>query len=123
MKPIVSFLLVFICFWGLVGCEDTSEAEYRILRAVAHFENAESNFSASATLDQLIVNGGWVDRMGEAIRELDSIPVSDSRTNTAVTSLRSEMLSRYLKRRNSLVSDARYLNAMHELELSTLWLQ
>jgi hypothetical protein len=122
MKTLMSLFFTVGCCLISIGCGGNSEAESRAILAMAHFENAESHFSNSVTVDQLIVNAGWVDRMGEAIQELTAIRTSESDTMSLIQEIRVEMLSRYHRRRSTLESDAAYLNAMHELKLSEIWL-
>ena len=110
----------------LTGCGGSSNSfsalERDLAQALARFENAEANFSSSATYDQLIVNAGWLDRMAEQVGAIERIEAKAiSMGSEPIPEIREEIAQRFRRRLATLQSDAEFLDAISQLEIARIW--
>jgi hypothetical protein len=116
-------LLTLVFFAGCgASSNNFASLQRNLASAIERFENAEANFSSSATYDQLIVNAGWLDRMAEevvAIQRIEAKAVAMG--SDPIPEIREEVAERFRRRFAALQSDAKYLDVMSQLEIARIW--
>lgn len=122
----VLFAIGLLALPFLVGCgnsgNDFSALERDLRQTMARFENAEANFSSSATYDQLIVNAGWLDRMAKEVAAIERIEARAVSMGAApIPEVRDELAQRFRRRFAAFQSDAEYLDVMSQLEIARIW--
>lgn len=125
-NPRLLVAVVLFAIAAFAGCgssgNDFSALERNLARALERFENAEENFSSSATYDQLIVNAGWLDRMAEEVVAIDRIEAKAvAMGSDPIPEIREEVAERFRRRFAALQSDAKYLDVMSQLEIARIW--
>lgn len=119
----------------LAGCGDTSDSsvssstddqvsllELRLAQALLGFQNAEESFGPSTTGDELVKNAHWLDRMAAEYREVEAIErEAIAAGGPGLSELKTEMAQRFRRHLATLESNAKYIDAMHQLEIARIW--
>ena len=122
LLSVVGLLTIVFCAGCGTSSNNFASLERNLASAIERFENAEANFSSSATYDELIVNAGWLDRMAEeavAIERIEAKAVAMG--SDPIPEIREEVAERFRRRFADLKSDAEYLNVMSQLEIAIIW--
>lgn len=128
MKTLTMVPLLTSVLLAFSGCESSGNRLGRLERdlaqALARYETSESKFSSSDTYDQLIVNAGWLDRMAEAVIEIERIEArAVAMGSVPIPEIRQDIASRFRRRFAAFKSDAEYLDVMSELKRAGVYIE
>ncbi|MFN6334228.1 MAG: hypothetical protein ACK5TX_13680 [Planctomyces sp.] len=127
-----SLCRVYICVLAaflLAGCEppaDDGESqemaarlEFEMAAALDRFQNAENHFGPSTTPDDLPKNGHWLDRMLEALREVQQLEQQASSLGYSTNGISQRLRQRCQQHYESFQGDMKHLRVMVDLQLAT----
>lgn len=129
LGKIQSVLLLSGLIFFQLGCADPHpnrelhQLDNQLKRLIDQFQNAERNFGPSTNADSLVKNAHWLDRMISYNKQIITIEQKAiSLGADPITDLRHELRSRINRHIQTMQSDMHYVDAKHQFEIASIWL-